>query len=482
MADPQLSRQVPARASDPKCPTGILATWVADTTQGEVPDVVMQRAKHLLLDGIGCLLVGSHLEWSSLGVQAITDFDPGGEYLIAAWGGKQTSAYSAAMLNSSFIQGFELDDYYPAAPLHSNSILLPAMLPVLQKHPELTGKEFLLALILGYEVGTRVGLALHGTEMLSRGWHSGVVFGCAAAAVSAGKMLKLSAAAFEDAVGIASTQACGLMSAQFESMIKRMQHGFAARNGLYGAVLAQRGYVGIKRVFEREYGGFLAVFGEGHSPDASQITIGLGTRWTTTEIAVKPYAAMGGLHAGIDASLALRSNKAVVPDQVKSILIEVGEAAFSHGGFLIQKPIEPITAQMSLRYSVAVALLDGAALLKQFSHSRINADDVWNLIGKTDVHKVPAFDQKPHTGYTTQVTITLQDGSRQQQMIETPTGGADHPLANDAIVAKFRTLSSSVTGDARIGKLQELVLDIDQEDRAATLLDLLKEEVTDALA
>ena len=378
------------------------------------------------------------------------------------------------MLNSSFIQGFELDDYYPAAPLHSNSILIPAMLPILQKHPEVTGREFLLSLILGYEVGTRVGLALHGSEMLSRGWHSGVVFGCAAAAVSAGKLLQLSAASFEDAIGIASTQACGLMSAQFESMIKRMQHGFAARNGLYGAVLAERGYVGIKRVLEREYGAFLPVFGEGHHPDATQITVGLGDRWTTTEIAVKPYAAMGGVHAGIDASLSLRAKKAIVPDQVKSILIEVGEAAFSHGGFPIRRPIEPITAQMSLRYSVAIALLDGAALLKQFSQSRINADDVWNLIGKSDVQKIAAFDQKPHTGYTTQVTIEFQDGCRQQELIEMPTGGADRPLNNDAIVAKFRTLSSSVTGEDRIGKLQNFVLNIDKAERAATLLDLLR--------
>ena len=482
MTDTRIRKQDQAQATDPNGPTGALATWAAETTLDGIPDVVLQRAKHLLLDGIGCLLVGSHLEWSSLGVQAITDFDPGGEFMIAAWGGKKTNAYSAAMLNSSFIQGFELDDYYPAAPLHSNSILIPAMLPALERHPELTGRQFLLALILGYEVGTRIGLALHGPEMLSRGWHSGVVFGSAAAAVAAGKLLGLSPAAFEDAIGIASTQACGLMSAQFESMIKRMQHGFAARNGLYGAVLAERGYVGIKRVLEREYGGFLPVFGEGHNPDASQVATELGIRWTTTEIAVKPYAAMGGLHAGIDASLALRAKKEIVPKQVKSILIEVGEAAFSHGGFPIQRPIEPITAQMSLRYSVAVALLDGAALLKQFSHSRINADDVWNLIGKSDVRKEPAYDQKPHSGYTTQVTIVFQDGTQQQQLVETPTGGADHPLNNDEIVAKFKTLVSAVANEERIDKLHEFVLTIDQQEKAAALLNLLKEEVTDALA
>ena len=89
--------------------------------------------------------------------------------MIAAWGGKKTSAYSAAMLNSSFIQGFELDDYYPAAPLHSNAILLPAMLPVLHKHPDLTGKEFLFALILGYEIAGRpLRVRFAGEAMLHR--------------------------------------------------------------------------------------------------------------------------------------------------------------------------------------------------------------------------------------------------------------------------------------------------------------------------
>ena len=120
--------------------------------------------------------------------------------------------------------------------------------------------------------------------MITRGWHSGVVFGTLSAAASAGSLYGLDAAGFEDALGMAATQSCGLMSAQFESMVKRMQHGFASRNGLTAAALAASGYVGIKRVFEREYGGWLAVFGECHHPDASQIYAGLGTvcsaRWS----------------------------------------------------------------------------------------------------------------------------------------------------------------------------------------------------------
>ena len=107
---------------------------------------------------------------------------------------------------------------------------------------------------------------------------------------------------------MAATQSCGLMSAQFESMVKRMQHGFASRNGLTAAALAAAGYVGIKRVFERDYGGWLAAFGEGHHPDApARSTPGLGTVWETDRIAVKAYAAMGLLHAAIDAALQLRA-------------------------------------------------------------------------------------------------------------------------------------------------------------------------------
>ncbi len=68
MTDTRIRKQDQAQATDPNGPTGALATWAAETTLDGIPDVVLQRAKHLLLDGIGCLLVGSHLEWSSLGV------------------------------------------------------------------------------------------------------------------------------------------------------------------------------------------------------------------------------------------------------------------------------------------------------------------------------------------------------------------------------------------------------------------------------
>jgi 2-methylcitrate dehydratase PrpD len=386
------------------------------------------------------------------------------------------------MLNSSFIQGFELDDYHPLAPLHSNALVLPAMLAAAPHAGTVSGEEFLRGVILGYETGPRVGEALGGLEMISRGWHSGVVFGTVAAAAAAGSLYGLDAAGFEDALGMAATQSCGLMSAQFESMVKRMQHGFAARAGLTAAALAATGYVGIKRVFERDYGGWLAVFGECHHPDAAKIYAGLGTVWQTEQIAVKAYAAMGLLHAGIAAALALRAAGGVTADQVDRIDIDMPQAAYGHGGWQAERPLAPIGAQMNIMYTVAVALLDGAVLIDQFAEDRINRDDVWNLIGRTRTHHQKAYDALPvEDRLTTRVAVTLKDGSTREKTVAHPPGTGDHLLTGPDIVAKYRNLTRSVIDAGRQDAIEKAVLNLEALDDISTLTELLTPAVRAAL-
>src|SRR6204780_2638016 len=314
-ADAHGSLQNPPAVTDPHGPTGRLATWLGTTRIEDVPSSVREHAKYLILDGVACALVGAQLPVSRKGVEGITALDEVGKGVLIGWGGRTTSSSSAAMLNSSFIQGFELDDYHPLAPLHSNAIVLPAMLAAVPHVGPVDGARFLLGAILGYETGPRVGMALGGLDMLSRGWHSGVVFGPLAAAASAGTLYGLDAGEFEDALGIGATQSGGLMSAQFESMVKRMQHGFASRDGLTAAALAASGYVGIKRVFERKFGGWLSTFGDCHKTFPSEIYAHLGTVWQTQVYSIKPYAAMGLLHAAIDAALELRSEGKTPADQ-----------------------------------------------------------------------------------------------------------------------------------------------------------------------
>jgi aconitate decarboxylase len=457
--------------------TETLAGWIASVRLAEVPPEVRERAKHVILDGVGCALVGAGLPWSRTATDALCGLEGAGAAVIIGVG-RATSPSAAALLNSAYIQGFELDDYHPAAPLHSCSLVLPAMLAALPNANRRGGADLLLGAIRGFEVGPRVGLALHGAQMLTRGWHSGPVFGGPAAAAAAGTLYGLDAPGFEDAFGIAATQACGLMAAQFGAMVKRMQHGFAARNGLLAAALAASGYTGIKQVFERPYGGFLSVFGEGHDPDASQIDAELGQRWETMRIAIKPYAAMAGLHAAIDAARQLLGDGPVHPAQLNSIEISMSEAAFSHGGWRAERPLTVVGAQMNVAYAVAVTLLDGNALAAQFSPERIEADDVWTLIERTTARNEPAFDERYEDGYKTRLRVTLSDGSQREALIDHPSGGLLHPLTNAQVVEKFRTLAETVVDRERAAAIERTVLSVDEIDDARELTSLLADPVS----
>ncbi len=467
-------------ATDPAGPTGRLATWVADLTLDDVPQTVVERAKHLLLDGLGCALVGAQLPWSRIATDAVLGLESPGDTIVIGTG-HTTGAPAAAILNGTFIQGFELDDFHPLAPLHSCSLLIPALLSTASALPETTtGAELLLAAIAGFEVGPRVGYTLHGTQMLDRGWHSGSVFGTHSAAMASGKLRGLSPAQLEDALGLAGTQSSGLMAAQYEAMSKRMHHGLAARNGFYAAGLAAAGYTGIKRVFEREYGGFLSVFGEGHDPDASLLTGQLGRRWETTIIMVKSYAAMGGLHGAIDAARQLRGS--VAPEDISKIDITVGETIYKHGWWLPQRPLTPIGAQMNIGYATAAALLDGNVLPEQFTPARLDSDDIWSLIAATTVHLDESLTNADITEkFRTDIAVTTHDGAVHRARVVQPHGAPTDPVTNDELVAKFHALADRVTGRGRAEAIERAVVGIDQLDDTNYLIDLLAAPVAGAL-
>ncbi|BBX62466.1 MmgE/PrpD family protein [Mycobacterium saskatchewanense] len=468
-------------ATDPAGPTGRLATWVADLTLDDVPHPVVQRAKHLLLDGVGCALVGARLPWSRVATDAVLGLEGDGSGTVVIGTGRTTGAPAAAVLNGTFIQGFELDDFHPLAPLHSCSLVIPALLSTASTRPQTTtGAEFLLGAIVGFEVGPRVGYTLHGTQMLDRGWHSGSVFGTHSAATASGKLRGLPPAQLEDALGLAATQSAGLMAAQYEAMSKRMHHGLAARNGFYAAGLAAAGYTGIKRVFEREYGGFLSVFGEGHDPDASLLTGQLGQRWETTVIMVKSYAAMGGLHGAIDAARSLRGS--LVGQDISAIEIAVGETVYKHGWWPPQRPLTPMGAQMNIAYATAAALLDGNVLPEQFTPERLDSDDIWTLIGATTVRLDESLaDAGLAEKFRTDVAVTTRDGAVHRARVAQPHGAPTDPVTNDELVAKFHALADRVTARSRAEAIERAVIGLEELDDTNDLIDVLAAPVAGAL-
>lgn len=479
-----------SQPSNPAGVTGKLCNWIDSTDLSSIPSEVVTRAKYLILDGIACALVGAHLPWSETAANAIFKMEPQGSCTVIGWGAdRKLSPLAAALLNSTFIQGFELDDYHSVAPLHSNSILIPALLsttelPFADKY---TGKDFLLAYIVGCEVGPRVGLALHGANLLSRGWHSGAVQGPSASAAAVSSLLHLPPNQIEDALGIACTQAGGLMSAQFGSMAKRMQHGFASRNGLYAALMAQGGYTGIHEVYETPYGGFLSCFGQGTDIEPKyleeEIVKDLGAKWQINEIRVKLHASMAALHGTIDCVEKLQGREKVKMadfDQIESIVTEHSKPAFEHGGW-VAKPDEDLTttsAQMSIQYAAAAQLVDEQVLMAQFSADKLNRKIVRQVMAKVHPeHNVDLDTMKSGMGWKTNVTVKFKDGMEMQESVDAPRGVAP-PVSNEEVVEKWRSLVEGVLDTTRREEIEKCVLGLESLEDVNVLSGLLAGVVT----
>ena len=465
-------------ATDQVGPTGRTAHWLADLSLDQVPAEVIERAKDVLLDGVACLIVGAQLPWSRTAVEAISAFEGAGDSPVFGWG-RTLALPAAALLNSTFIQGFELDDFHPLGPLHSASIVIPALVATATALGQVSGRQALTAALAGFEVGPRVGMALHGAEMLSRGWHSGAVFGTHAAAATTGVLLELDPARFEDALGLAGTQSGGLMAAQYEAMSKRMHHGFATRAGVSAALLARGGYTGIKRVFERDYGGFLSVFGEGHAPDPAQVSAELGTRWETQRIALKPYAAMGALHGPLDAILAIRARRALDPNAIAKVDIYMSHAGYHHGWWRPERPLTPIGAQMNVGYAATTAILDGEAMAAQFTPARIDDNDVWSLIGRVEAHHDPAYDGDRTKRGGCRVLVTFRDGSVEEERVTLPRT-VGRPLDRAEVIAKYDTLTSGLLDEERRTAIRDATLGLERLSDLATWMALLAPPVSAA--
>lgn len=337
-------------------------------------------------------------------------------------------------------------------------------------------------------VGPRAGMALNGGDMLSIGWHCGPVFGHPAAAAAASKLFRLPPLQIEDAIGIACTQACGLMSAQYEGMIKRMQHAFAARNGLFGALMARSGYVGIRKVFERPYGGYLSMFSLGSSKSPryqeQEIVKELGQYWHTKVIRTKLHACVGGAHGLIEAIASLQMKHPGKMAQIRSMShmnIRLSKPVFAHDGWKAEeRPLTSTGGQMNAGYIAAVQLVDRQVLLAQFATSQLDRDEVWDLMPKIDCEHGPEFDH-PDRGCGAHVTVKFDDGHVLEEIIKQPRG-FDPPLTNAEIREKWRRLTDDIMDRGRRDQIEEAVLGLDTLDDIGPLTLAMSGTVANPLA
>lgn len=436
-----------------------LAEHHAKLTYSRIPAGSRHAMKRLLLDYIGVAIAGSQTESGVIAREFATLQGKALEATLIG-GGERVPVAAASFANAISCHSIELDDIDVLALFHfSPPVFSPAL--ALAEATAANGKEMLAALAAGCEVMERVSMAAN-NDLRNRAFHTTPTCGVFGATVAAGKMLKLTPEQLTSAFGLAGAQASGLMEMYGPSMQKRFNPGPAARNGVTSAMMAKLGFTGADTIFEGERG-FLRAFAGGKK--GGELVRGLGKPYKL-EIEFKPYSCARPIHNAIDCALEIRRKHNPDLNDIRSIVVKRHPDWSEY-----HRNIAPRTyheAQVSLPYSVAIALLEGHALLAQYTDRKLGNKTVRRLMDRTRIET----DAKLPRGVSCHTTITLASGKKFVSQVDYPKGSIQNPMSDAELRAKFDALAVPVVGAARAAKIAGLAMSIERCKNVGELLRL----------
>jgi 2-methylcitrate dehydratase PrpD len=446
-----------------------LAHFAAQLRYEDIVPEVIDRMKSSLLDSIGCCLYGVTLPWTQR-VQAFVEAEQAAPVASIFGSRSMSSIANAVLVNGTAGHAFELDDIHKESIVHAGSIAVPIALAYAQRDTNWTGQDLITAMTAGYELGTRVGNAAT-MSLFYRGFHPQGTSGVFVAAATAAKSLHLSATHFHHALGIAGSQAGGLMAAQEGAMVKRFHAGRAAQSGVYAAELARRDFTGIEDVLEASYGGYLSAYSE--KPNASRLTDDLGTVWETAKVGYKPHASVTSIHAALDALTHLMKTHHLVATDIASIRVGVSNMTYVHCAW--EYKAQGVTAaQMNLYYGLAIIAHDGVAFVDQYRQERLSEPALVDFIGRIDAfidEEIEAMG--PAYRHAAVVTVTTQDGQQFSHRVLHRRGSPENPISREDVEYKFRNVVASCLSKTHIDRVIHLVNQADKLDNLNELITLL---------
>ncbi|ALM83265.1 MmgE/PrpD family protein [Bordetella sp. N] len=446
-----------------------LAAFAAGIRYEDLPPEVVDRIKSSVLDSIGCCLFGATLPWTAH-VQAMVE-EEGATPVASLFGsGRKTSVSQAVLVNATAGHAFELDDIHKESIVHPGSIATPVGLALAERDGGWSGRDLITAMAAGYEIGTRVGNAAT-MRLFFRGFHPQGSSGVFVGAATAGRALGLNAGRMQHALGIAGSQAGGLMAAQEGAMVKRFHSGRAAQSGVYSALLARRDFTGITDVLEASYGGYLSTYsGE---PNAARLTDGLGQEWETAKIGYKPHASVTSIHAALDALAQVMRENDLRPDDIEHLDVGVSHMTFVHCAW-DYKAQGVTAAQMNLYYGLAVIAHDGVAFVSQYRQDRLADPRLLDFITRIHARTEERFDTMgPAFRHAAVVTVRTRDGRSLTHEILNRRGSPENPISAADVEYKFRNVVESCLSAADIDKVVRWSKDLERLDDLDPLIRLL---------
>lgn len=420
------------------------AEFAAECRAKPVPPEALHHAKRAVVDWYAALFAGAGDAPASLLEKALAgDLDRGNACLAL---GRKATARTAALINGTAAHTAEVDDIYREAIYHPGAPTIAAALAAGQD-AGISGEALLRAVIVGYEISTRIGAAMGRAHY--RYWHNTGTIGSFGAAAAGAAALGLAPKPSAHALATVATFAAALQQAfRMDSMSKPLHAGHAAEAGLLAALGAREGITGSLDVIEGE-AGFGHAMGDG--PDWDQAFATLGRDFNITQMTFKNHTCCGHTFAAIDGALEVQRQLGVKGGEIKRVRVATYRPALEVAGY--DDPQTPAEARFSLKYVVANALTHGSVRLAAFTPERIRDANTRALMQRVELAVDPALDATFPGQRAARVAITTTDGREREFLQPTRKGDPDAPLSDADLDAKYMELSSPAIGAVRAGAL-----------------------------
>jgi 2-methylcitrate dehydratase PrpD len=397
-----------------------LAAWAVDFRSRPLEPEVLHHAKRAVIDWYAAYYPGSVAAPATLLENAFSLQDPRTRALIMG------SAAHTAEVDDIFRDGI----YHPGAPTISAALAIAQSL-------DLSGMDFLRAVVVGYEISTRIGAAMGRAHY--KYWHNTGTIGCFGACSAVAEVLKLNEGQFAHALATVTTFSAGLQQAfRMDSMSKPLHAGRGAEAGVTAALAAREGVTGSLDVMQ----GFGKAMGD--DPDWGAAFSTLGRDWHITRMTFKNHACCGHTFAAIDGALALKARMKVATEDIERVRVGTYRAGVEVAHY--DAPRTPSEGRFSLKYVVATALAHGSVRLAAFQSSRLNDPDTRNLMQKISVGIDPELDATFPRQRAARVAIEARGGRREEFLQPTRKGDPDMPLSDREVEEKYLELAAPVIG------------------------------------
>lgn len=424
-----------------------LARYISEFDLRRVPGDVVDTVKLCILDSIGAALgAANHGLIKNI---ASTYYSIVGEGRGAhCWGQKRkVPVLTAVFINALMSHTLELDDVHTKSKTHIGTVVVPTAWS-LAEYLGSSGREFLEAVICGYETMSRIGMGFGVSSHRNRGWHVTGTAGTFGAAAAAARLLKLDEEETLSALGMAGTQSFGLWAFLVDGANCKILHpARAAVSGTEAAILAKSGMTGPEHILDASDGGLFIATSDEY--DLSLVSKDLGKRYELIYMDRKPYPCCRSTHCAIDAALKIKDKYGITKDDIHSMEVATYLVGYKQCGVSENSlnPVKPVDAKFSIPYTVACAFIFGEITLNQFKQENIDNPELKDLVRKVKVVPEDKFTEAYPDHWGCELRVICKDKSVLTEEITDASGSVYNPLTKEQVISKAMALIKDVYPD-----------------------------------